>query len=174
MQIPTKILTDNYYKNVLETYYGSLKLKIDDKTLKVKLVDDTLEGYFFNYGVTEGLYQYYLKYYYNVCLNFTSFLAIYSGDMLPFMVFEHTTNVALNKLFKFVEEQSIDMIRYELSDLSKISKEYDIDIQFVWRARHDEKTCQICQNLDNQIFTWAPNLAHPNCRCELEMIITEL
>ena len=156
-----------YYDAVLGEYYD--KLNIGRPRFKRKIIDRTIEGYYFNYGVTEGLYQYWLKYYYPTVLNFTSFLAIYSGEELPYTVFVNTTNTALNKIFKFIEEQSIDMVRKEMSDISELAKEEDLEIYFIWRALDDRKTCKICEKLDGTKYKYAPDLAHPNCRCYLEV-----
>ena len=160
-----------YYDEVLSVYYD--KLKISKPKLKRKIIDKTIEGYYYNYGYTEGLYQYWLKYYYPTCLNFTSFLAIYSGEELPYTVFENTTTTALNKLTKFMEEQSIEMVRNEMSNISIYGKEEGLNISFVWEATNDGKTCKICRDLNGKKFKYAPNLAHPNCRCKLLVIWDE-
>lgn len=141
--------------------------------MKKKVIDKTIEGYYYNYGFTEGLYQYWLKYYYPTCLNFVSFLAIYSGEELPYTVFVNTTNTALNKLTHFMEEQSIEMVRSMMSDIEEMADEYNLKIFFVWRATEDRKTCKICRELDGKRYKRAPNLAHPNCRCKLEVVIEE-
>ena len=203
-----------YYDEVLNVYYD--KLNIERPTLKKKVIDKTIEGYYYNYGFTEGLYQYWLKYYYPTCLNFVSFLAIYSGEELPYTVFQNTTTTALNKLNHFMEEQSIEMIRNEMTnveeitseireaiesykkgkidintlkeiinrllatserieedEIEEIAEEYNLKIFFIWRATEDRKTCKICRELDGKRYKWAPNLAHPNCRCKLEVRIDE-
>lgn len=160
-----------YYDEVLNVYYD--KLNIGRPTLKKKVIDKTVEGYYYNYGFTEGLYQYWLKYYYPTCLNFVSFLAIYSGEELPYTVFVNTTNTALNKLTHFIEEQSIEMVRSMMTDIEELSDEYNLKIFFIWRATEDRKTCKICRELDGKRYKWAPNLAHPNCRCKLEVRIDE-
>lgn len=203
-----------YYDDLLDTYYNDLG--IGRPKLKKKVIDKTVEGFYFNYGYTEGLYQYWLKYYYPTCLNFVSFLAIYSGEELPYTVFENTTKTALNKLVKFIEEQSIEMIRNEMTNVDEISseisdairnykdgkidmndlvdivnkllstgerieedeieeiiKEYDLKIWFIWRATGDRITCKTCNSLDGKRYRWAPGLAHPNCRCKLEVKIEE-
>ena len=123
-----------YDDEVLSTYYD--KLKIGRPQLKKKVIDKTLEGYYYNYGFTEGLYQYWLKYYYPTCLNFTSFLAIYSGEELPYTVFENTTKTSLNKLTHFMKEQSIEMVRSMMTDIDEMSEEYDLKIFFIWRFSH--------------------------------------
>ena len=43
---------------------------------------------------------------------------------------------------------------------------------FIWRSKNDEKTCKICHDLNGKIFRYKPELAHPNCRCTLELIKT--
>ena len=106
-------------------------------------------------------------------MNFTSFLAIYSGEELPYTVFINTTTTALNKLTHFMEEQSIDMVRSMMSDIAEISEEYNLKIYFIWRATEDRITCDKCRRLDGKRYRWAPNLAHPNCRCKLEVVIDE-
>lgn len=162
---------DQYYKDILNQYYD--KTNVNNKVIRDKLIDDTLEGYYYNYGYTEGLYQYWLKYYYPTVLNFTSFLAIYSGDLLPYTTFINTTNTAFNKLDKFIENQSVEMIRNEMYLLSEITDEYEEElgykIRFVWVAKKDELTCKICKALNGKEFRYVPDLAHPNCRCTLEL-----
>lgn len=161
-----------YYREILSTYFDEVPVKVN-KELKKKVIDRTVEDFYYNYGFTEGLYQYWLKYYYPTCLNFTSFLAIYSGEELPFTVFENTTNTALNKLTHFIEEQSIEMIRNEMSIYSELSEDYDLDIKFIWRITHDRKVCDVCRRLDGKVYKYVPNLAHPNCRCKLEVFLDE-
>ena len=199
-----------YYDGLLDTYYNDLG--IGRPILKKKVIDKTIEGFYFNYGFTEGLYQYWLKYYYPTCLNFVSFLAIYSGEELPYTVFENTTKTSLNKLLKFIEEQSVDMIRNEMTNVEEISseitkaienyekgnisiseledeinkilgtakrlesdeieeiiKDYKLNIFFIWRATNDRITCKTCNGLNGKRYKWAPGLAHPNCRCKLEV-----
>jgi hypothetical protein len=216
-----------YYEALLEEYYGMLEIK--SVRLKKKVIDKTVEGFYFNYGYTEGLYQYWLKYYYPTCLNFVSFLALYSGEELPYTVFENTTKTALNKLCRFIEEQSIEMIRAEMSNIEEITTElreaindykkgkidintledrinvilntsddintetrlgdstnitdksviedledeFKLNIYFIWRATNDRVTCKVCNRLNGKRYKWAPGLAHPNCRCRLEVRIEE-
>jgi hypothetical protein len=160
-----------YYDDLLDTYYNDLG--IGRPELKKKVIDKTVEGFYFNYGFTEGLYQYWLKYYYPTCLNFVSFLAIYSGEELPYTVFENTTKTALNKLLNFMEEQSVEMVRHEMSEIEELAEEYDLKIFFIWRATGDRITCKTCNSLDGKRYRWAPGLAHPNCRCKLEVKIEE-
>ena len=139
--------------------------------MKKKVIDKTVEGYYYNYGFTEGLYQYWLKYYYPTCLNFTSFLAIYSGEELPYTVFINTTNTALNKLTHFIEEESVEMVRNEMSITSELMRDktymFDYYLEFIWRTRHDDRVCKICKALDGQTFYYQKDKAHPNCRCTL-------
>ena len=161
-----------YYNEIMSDYFDEVPIK-KNKELKEKVIDRTVEGFYYNYGLTEGLYKYWLKYYYPTCLNFVSFLAIYSGEELPYTVFENTTNTALNKLMYFIEEQSIEMVRNELSELEELSEEYNIDIKLVWRATHDRKVCDICRRLDGKVYNYIPNKAHPNCRCKLEVYVDE-
>lgn len=170
LQIPKEVIESGYYEKMLNKYYAITEVKLP---IKEKVIHKTIEDYYFNYGFTEGLYQYWLKYYYPTCLNFSSFLAIYSGEELPYTVFENTTTTALNKLSKFIEEQSIDMIRHEMSDIAELAQEEGVNIYFIWKSLHDRKTCKICRDLDERIYTWAPDLAHPNCRCILQMVIEE-
>lgn len=160
-----------YYDSLLDTYYNDLG--IGRPKLKSKVIDKTVEGFYFNYGFTEGLYQYWLKYYYPTCLNFVSFLAIYSGEELPYTVFENTTKTALNKLLKFMEEQSVEMVRHEMSEIEELAEEFDLKIYFIWRATGDRITCKTCNSLNGKRYRWAPGLAHPNCRCKLEVRIEE-
>ena len=160
-----------YYETLLSEYYD--QLEIGRPKLKSKVIDKTVEGFYFNYGFTEGLYQYWLKYYYPTCLNFVSFLAIYSGEELPYTVFENTTKTSLNKLCKFIEEQSIEMIRHEMSEIEELAEEYNLNIFFIWRATNDRVTCKTCNRLNGKRFRWAPGLAHPNCRCRLEVRIED-
>ena len=145
----------------MTTYYNEIPTEANKKDI----FDITGEGIYYNFGITEGLYQYWLKYYYPTCLNFVSFLAIYSGEELPFTVFENTTNTAMNKFIHFIEEQSVDIIRNMVSNISK----KDTSIKFIWRAKKDEKTCKICKSLNGKVYTYKPNQAHPNCRCVLEI-----
>lgn len=153
---------NTYYNNLMTTYYNEIPI---DKDIKKKVFDITGEGIYYNYGITEGLYQYWLKYYYPTCLNFVSFLAIYSGEDLPFEMFDNTTNTAFNKFIHFIEEQSVDVIRNMVSNISK----EDNTLQFIWRAKKDEKTCKICKSLNGKVYNYKPNEAHPNCRCILEI-----
>lgn len=160
-----------YYDDLLSAYYD--KLEIGNPRMKKKVIDKTIEGYYYNYGFTEGLYQYWLKYYYPTCLNFTSFLAIYSGEELPYTVFINTTNTALNKLTHFIEEESVEMVRNEMSIVSELMKDstymFDYYLEFIWKAKHDSRTCKICKTLDGKVFYYDVDKAHPNCRCTLEV-----
>lgn len=160
-----------YYDLILDDYFD--KTKVDNSKIKKIVKDKTVEGFYYNYGYTQGLYQYWLKYYYPTCLNFVSFLAIYSGEELDYTVFENTTTTALNKTFRFMENQSIDMIRNEMSILSDISDEYKSElgykIKFIWHAKQDEKTCKTCWSLNGKKYNYAPDKAHANCRCTLEL-----
>lgn len=180
LRVVSEPIVLHYYEALLTEYYDGLG--ISRPRLKKKVIDKTVEGFYFNYGYTEGLYQYWLKYYYPTCLNFVSFLALYSGEELPYTVFENTTKTALNKLVKFIEEQSVDMVRNEMSILSEIVKEYnktrdakepELKVYFIWRITQDKKTCIKCSSLEGKKFKWAPDLVHPNCRCRLEVVIEE-
>lgn len=160
-----------YYDELLDEYFDMTG--VNNKDIKQKVYNHTIEDFYYNYGFTEGLYQYWLKYYYPTCLNFVSFLAIYSGEEVPYTVFENTTKTAMNKTFKFMENQSIEMIRNEMSLISIFTKMYEkiigYKLLFVWRAKKDEKTCSICKSLDGKIYRYVPDKAHPNCRCTLEL-----
>lgn len=156
--------TQEYYDNLLTIYYDSVPIDQDEE-FKKEVFDLTGEGKYYNFGITEGLYKYWLKYYYPTVLNFTSFLAIYSGEELPYTMFENTTNTALNKTSHFIEEQSVEIVRNEMSIIS----EKDETIKFIWKAKDDAKTCKICNTLNNTVYSYKPNLAHPNCRCHLEI-----
>lgn len=214
LQIVHDPIVLEYYDSLLSEYYDSLG--IGRPRLKKKVIDKTVEGFYFNYGYTEGLYQYWLKYYYPTCLNFVSFLAIYSGEELPYTVFENTTKTSLNKLLRFIEEQSIEMIRNEMTNVDEITseireaiesykkgkidmntlkeiinrllatgerieedeieeiiEEYELKIYFIWRATNDRVTCKKCNSLNGKRYKWAPGLAHPNCRCRLEVVIED-
>lgn len=163
---------EKYYQEVSDLYYD--KTNVRNKVIREKVEDQTLESFYYNYGLTQGLYQYWLKYYFPTCLNFTSFLAIYSGEELPYTVFINTTNTALKKMEKFIENQSVEMIRNEMYLLSLLVHEYryelGYDLHFIWLAEKDEVTCKICRDLNGKIFTYKPDLAHPNCRCRLEIV----
>lgn len=171
-----KVFKDNdmekYYNQVIDDYYDITNVR--NKVIREKVKDQTLESFYYNYGLTQGLYQYWLKYYYPTCLNFTSFLAIYSGEELPYTVFINTTNAAFNKMNKFIENQSVEMIRNEMYLLSEIVNanmyELGYKIEFIWVATKDETTCKICRKLNGKIFKYKPELAHPNCRCRLDLI----
>lgn len=166
---------EKYYQEVSDLYYD--KTNVRNKVIREKVEHETLESFYYNYGLTQGLYQYWLKYYYPTCLNFTSFLAIYSGEELPYTVFINTTNTAFKKMEKFIENQSVEMIRNEMYLLSLLVHEYrnelGYDIHFIWVSEKDEITCKICRGLNGKIFTYKPDLAHPNCRCKL-MLVKEL
>jgi predicted CopG family antitoxin len=55
----------------------------------------------------------------------------------------------------------------------ELAEEYDLKIFFIWRDTGDRITCKTCNSLDGKRYRWAPGLAHPNCRCKLEVRIEE-
>lgn len=160
-----------YFDKLLDEYYNMTGIKHD--VIKEKAKHNVIEDYYFNYGFTEAIYKYWLKYYYPTCLNFTSFLALYSGEELPFSVFENTTNTALKKMYRFLEEESVAMVRNELSEISKLSEEYESELGyklvFRWKSKNDKKTCKTCWSLNGKVFEYQPNQVHANCRCTFEI-----
>lgn len=174
LQIYTSEEVATYYDYLLEGYFE--KTGIKNNIVKKQAKDGTLEEYFFNYGYTEALYQYWYKYYNPTVMNFVSFLAIYSGEELPYTVFENTTNTAFNKTIRFIEEESVLMVRKEMSEISKLSEQYydelEYKVKFIWHTKEDERVCKVCDYLDNREFDYAPYQAHPNCRCYLVMVKT--
>lgn len=188
----------DYYNELVSSYYSRLGFS-ELKDYKGKIIDHTIEGYYFNYGITEGIYQYWLKYYYPTCLSFTSFLAIYSGEELPYTTFENTSKTSLKKLTTFIEEQSVEVVRNEMDEISKTTEENDIEItdedtvkllkklgvndittnsgkllkiRFRWKIA-DKFACKTCKSLDGQIFNYQVDKAHPHCRCHLEVVYDE-
>ena len=56
---------DQYYKDILNQYYD--KTNVNNKVIRDKLIDDTLEGYYYNYGYTIQGYQHYYSSYSHLC-----------------------------------------------------------------------------------------------------------
>lgn len=45
--------------------------------------------------------------------------------------------------------------------------------KYVWRAENEEHTCDICKELDGQVFDFydeVPERPHPNCKCTIEVV----
>lgn len=79
-------------------------------------------------------------------MNFVSFLAIYSGEELPYTVFVNTTNTALNKLTHFMEEQSIEMVRSMMTDIEELSDEYNLKYSLSGEQPKIEKLVRSVEN----------------------------
>lgn len=75
--------------------------------------------------------------------------------------------------YKTAERLLINQINQYAIDLEDaIAKAVyeDIEVQYVmWNAEDDEKTCSVCNELDNQVFALkdAPPKQHYGCRCTL-------
>ena len=70
---------------------------------------------------------------------------------------------AENLLKKQVDQYAID-----LEDSIAMTVYKDLGVEFVqWHAEKDHKTCGVCSELDDQIFSLAeaPSKQHYNCRC---------
>ena len=68
-------------------------------------------------------------------------------------------------LVRQVKQSAIDLE----DDIAKVVYE-DLDVKKVqWVAEHDYRTCDVCKELDGEIFDLdkAPDKQHHNCRCYL-------
>ena len=76
-------------------------------------------------------------------------------------------------MYRFLEEESVAMVRHELSEISKLSEEYESELGyklvFRWKSRNDSKTCKTCWSLNGKVFEYQPNQVHANCRCTFEI-----
>ena len=67
----------------------------------------------------------------------------------------------------------IDSAEEEKGNIEDIILKDDTTHYYIWHAENEENTCDVCRELDGQIFDYyeeVPQRLHPNCRCKVEVV----
>lgn len=91
------------------------------------------------------------------------------GEIVPLTKdIERVFNSAYSNLSKMIQQYEI-----VFADAGRIEAFKDNGVKLVrWRAEHDDRTCDVCEELDGNIFPIdkVPDKPHLNCRCVLEKV----